>query len=124
MNHPTVTIAGNLAADPELAFAPNGLAYTRFCVMQTPRSQGADGEWHDGVTGAYYCVAFRGLAVNVGESLVKGVRVLVVGRFVATEWADKTTGEIRRGQEIHVEEIGASLRYALVSVRKPDRSNA
>jgi len=48
-NETITTIVGNLTADPELRFTPNGVAVANFTVASTPRTfHRQSGEWRDG----------------------------------------------------------------------------
>ena len=45
----TITVVGNLTADPELRFTPSGAAVANFTVASTPRIYDRQaGEWKDG----------------------------------------------------------------------------
>jgi len=45
----TLTIIGNLTADPELRFTPSGAAVANFTVASTPRRFNAQtSQWEDG----------------------------------------------------------------------------
>lgn len=114
-----LTIIGNLTADPELRFTPNGVAVANFTVASTPRSfDKASGEWRDGITLFQRCTVWRDAAENVAESLTKGARVIVSGRLEAQEWEDKQTHEKRHGTQLLVDEVGPSLRYARAKVQR------
>ncbi len=69
----TVIVIGNLTADPDLAYTPNGTALCRLGVAVTRREHDGDG-WRDGETSFYDVVCWRDLAENVAESLHKGDR--------------------------------------------------
>ncbi|MBD4581791.1 single-stranded DNA-binding protein, partial [Xanthomonas citri pv. citri] len=44
-----ITVVGNLTADPELRFTPNGAAVANFTVASTPRTfDRQTNEWKDG----------------------------------------------------------------------------
>ena len=78
----TVTVIGNLTADPELRFVSNGSAVANFTVASTPRTfDRQTGEWKDGDTLYMRCSIWREPAENLAESLTKGTRVIVVGRL-------------------------------------------
>lgn len=48
-NDTSVTVIGNLTADPELRFTPSGAAVTNFTVASTPRFfDRQTNEWKDG----------------------------------------------------------------------------
>ncbi|BAS18685.1 single-stranded DNA-binding protein (plasmid) [Arthrobacter sp. Hiyo8] len=47
----TITVIGNLTADPELKYSPNGSAVANFTVASTPRTfDRQSNEWKDGET--------------------------------------------------------------------------
>jgi single-strand DNA-binding protein len=112
-----VTIAGNLTADPELKFTPNGAAVANFRVAVTARVR--DGNtWRDGDTSFYRVTAWRDLATNLTDSLGKGDRVLVVGQLRMRSW-ETPEGEQRSVVEVTADEVGPSLRWATA---KPERA--
>ncbi|MGZ9830228.1 single-stranded DNA-binding protein [Tsukamurella ocularis] len=115
----TITIIGNLTADPELRFTPSGAAVSNFTVASTPRTYDKDSrEWKDGDALFMRCSLWREAAENVAESLTKGCRVIVSGRLKQRSYDDRD-GNRRTVVELDVEEIGPSLRYALA---KPVRA--
>ena len=77
-----ITLIGNLTADPELRFTPNGAAVANFTVASTPRTfDRQTNEWKDGDAMFLNCSVWRQYAENVAESLTKGMRVIVSGRL-------------------------------------------
>ena len=77
----TITVVGNLTADPELRFTQSGAAVASFTVASTPRTfDKQSGEWKDGEALFLRCNVWRQVAENVAESLTRGSRVLVSGR--------------------------------------------
>ena len=45
----TITVVGNLTADPELRFTPSGAAVANFTVASTPRRYNSQtSQWEDG----------------------------------------------------------------------------
>jgi single-strand DNA-binding protein len=116
----TLTVVGNLTADPELRFTQSGAAVASFTGASTPRSFDKNsGEWKDGEALFLRCNVWRQVAENVAESLKRGNRVLVTGRLRQRSY--EVDGQKRTTMELEVDEIGPSLRYAQVSVRKVDR---
>jgi len=115
-----ITVVGNLTADPELRFTPNGAAVANFTIASTPRTfDKASNEWKDGETLFLRSSIWREAAENVAESLTKGTRVVAQGRLKARSYETKE-GEKRTSYELDVDEIGPSLRYATAKVtRKP-----
>ncbi|SES51185.1 single-stranded DNA-binding protein, partial [Lentzea flaviverrucosa] len=78
----TITVVGNLTADPELRFTQSGAAVASFTVASTPRTfDKHSGEWKDGEALFLRCNVWRQVAENVAESLTRGSRVLVSGRL-------------------------------------------
>lgn len=117
----TLTVVGNLTADPELRFTPSGAAVASFTVASTPRTfDKASGEWKDGEALFMRCSIWRQPAENVTESLTRGARVVVVGRLKQRSFETRE-GEKRTVIELDVDEIGPSLRYATAKVNKVQR---
>jgi single-strand DNA-binding protein len=118
----TITVIGNLTADPELRFTPSGAAVANFTVASTPRIYDRQsGEWKDGEALFLRCNIWREAAENVAESLTRGARVIVSGRLKQRSFETRE-GEKRTVVEVEVDEIGPSLRYATAKVNKASRS--
>lgn len=116
-----MTLIGNLTADPELRFTPSGAAVANFTVASTPRAfDKRSNEWKDGETLFLRCTAWREMAENMSESIVKGTRVIVQGRLKARSYETRE-GERRTTQELEVDEIGPSMRYAAAKVTRNQR---
>jgi single-strand DNA-binding protein len=119
----TITMVGNLTADPELRYLPNGTPMVKFNLASTPRTlDRQSGEWKDGDPLFMNCTAFRDIAEHIAESLTKGTRVIVTGRLRLSRWEDKESGEKRSGYGLDVDEIGPSLRFAQAKVQRMNRS--
>ncbi|GAA1998008.1 single-stranded DNA-binding protein [Brevibacterium samyangense] len=117
-----ITVIGNITADPELRFTPNGAAVANFTVASTPRTFDRQSqEFKDGETMFLRCNAWREMAENVAESLQRGSRVIVQGRLKSRTF-DTKEGERRTVFELDVDEIGPSLRYATANVTRNERS--
>jgi len=118
----TITVVGNLTADPELRFTPSGAAVANFTVASTPRIfDRQSSEWKDGEALFLRCNIWREAAENVAESLTRGARVIVTGRLKQRSFETRE-GEKRTVFEVEVDEIGPSLRYATAKVNKASRS--
>lgn len=86
----SITIVGNLTADPELKFTQSGIPAANFTVASTPRSfDRQTNEWRDGDPLFLRCTVWRDHAEHVAESLSKGMRVIVQGNLRASQWTDK-----------------------------------
>ena len=97
-----VILVGNLGADPETRYMPNGdaLAHIRLATTET---------WKDKATGEkkelteWHRVVFRAkLAEIAGQYLKKGSAVYIEGRIRTRKWQDKD------GQESYTTEIEAT----------------
>ena len=116
-----ITIIGNLTADPELRFTPNGAAVANFTVASTPRTfDRQSNEWKDGETLFLRCSIWREAAENVAESLTKGTRVIAQGRLKSRSYQDRE-GNNRTSWEMDVDEVGPSLKYATAKVTRSQR---
>jgi len=96
-----VILVGNLGADPETRYMPNGDAVANIRLATTE-------SWKDKQTGEkkditewHRVVFYRKLAEIVGQYLKKGAAVYVEGRIRTRKWQDK------EGQERYTTEIEA-----------------
>jgi len=120
----TVTVVGNLTAEPELKFLPSGVAVLKFTVASTPRTLDRDsGQWRDGEPLFLLCTLWREPAEHAAESLSKGMRVVVVGRLRLSRW-ETDDGEKRSAYGLEVDEVGPSLRFATAKVTRMTRTRA
>ena len=122
-NDTTITIVGNLTADPELRFTPSGAAVAGFTIAATPRHFDKDsGQWKDGDPLFMRCSIWRGYAENVAETLTKGMQVIATGRLKQRSYVDRD--EVKRTVvELDVDEIGPALRFATAKVTKATRTS-
>lgn len=118
-----ITVVGNLVADPELRYTPNGAAVANFRVASTPRRYDQQaGQWVDGDALFLTCNVWRQAAENVANSLTKGDRIVVTGRLRQRSFETRE-GERRSVMEVEVDEVGPSLKYATAQVQKVAPSN-
>lgn len=119
----TITVVGNLTADPELRYTQNGLAVANFTIASTPRTYDrASNEWKDGEALFLRASVWREFAEHVAGSLTKGARVIATGRLKQRSYETKE-GEKRTTIELEVDEIGPSLRYATASITRAASSS-
>lgn len=117
-----ITIVGNLVADPELRFIPNGAAVTTIRVASTPRVYNREtNQWEDGDALFLTCNIWRQPAENVAESLTKGARVVVVGKLKQRSYQTRE-GENRTVFEVDADEIAPSLRYATAQITRNEQT--
>lgn len=110
----SVTIVGNLTADPELRFTPSGNACAKFTVAINRKVfNSTSKKWEDAGTDFHYVTAWRLLAENVCASLGKGDRVIVQGNLKSNTYEDKE-GNKRTVWELTAEAVGPDLMFAQV----------
>jgi single stranded DNA-binding protein len=116
-----VTVTGNLVAAPRLDRTPAGTPVANFTIATAPRVYDRQaGAWKDGETVFVRCTLWREAAVNAA-SLAKGTRVIATGTLSERTYQAKD-GQARTSAELDVDELGASVRFAPVSVaRHPGR---
>ena len=97
-----VILVGNLGADPETRFMPNGdaVANVRLATTESWKDKNT-GERRE-ITEWHRVVFYRKLAEIVGQYLKKGSAVYVEGRIRTRKWQDK------EGQERYTTEIEAN----------------
>lgn len=97
-----VILVGNLGADPETRYMPNGdaVANIRLATTESWKDK-ASGEKKE-ITEWHRVVFYRKLAEIVGQYLKKGSAVYVEGRIRTRKWQDK------EGQERYTTEIEAN----------------
>lgn len=121
MTDTTITIIGNLTADPELRYTHNGLAVANVTIASTPRIfDKASNEWKDGEALFLRASVWREFAEHVAASLTKGTRVVAVGKLKQRSFETKE-GEKRTVIELDVDEIGPSLKHATAQVTRAAR---
>jgi single-strand DNA-binding protein len=120
----SITIVGNLAADPELRYGASGKAQCTFRVISTRRRLNRDTQqWEDAGQLAPRCVAWEALAENIAETLTKGMRVVVQGTLEERRYEDRQ-GNPRTSLDLSVDDIGPSLRNATAKVTKAARGSS
>lgn len=120
-NEPTITIVGNTTDEAQLRYTASGAAVASWTLVSTPRVKQGD-TWTDGEPTFYRCSAWRSLGETAAESITKGMRLVVTGRFKTRSY-ETSAGEKRLSLEVDVDEVGASMRYATVKVNKVERNS-
>lgn len=112
-----ITLIGNVVADAELRFTAGGDAVANFTVASTPRSFDKNSNsWRDGDPLFMRCNIWKQAAESTAETLVKGMRVIVVGRLKQRSF--EQNGQKRTVVEMEVDEVGPSLKFASAKVSK------
>jgi len=81
----SVTLVGNLAADPELNQSESGVSWMRIRFAVNRRWQNSNNEWEEDVS-FFAGTVWRDLAENIAASVKKGDRIIVVGRLQQRQW--------------------------------------
>jgi len=97
-------IIGNLGADPEMRYTPNGRPVTQFnvAVNQSTKNQ-QTGEWVE-ETDWFRVSVWGDRAERAAENLKKGNRVFVEGRFKTREFEGRD-GQKRTSLEITADSV-------------------
>lgn len=120
MSDNTVTVIGNLTADPTITYSAGGTAVATIKVAVNRRYQ-SGGEWKEQVS--YFKVtAFGQHAENITGSFLKGDRVVVVGRLQSETYETKD-GRTVTEVGIVADDVAASTRWATVDMARTARTN-
>ena len=111
-----VTIVGNLTADVELKFTPQGKAVSKFSVATAERFKTPEGNWDSKNTTFWNIIVWDKQAEYVADSIGKGDEVIVFGKAYTTSWEDKKTGEKRSRMEVTATKVAVSLARAVAKV--------
>jgi single-strand DNA-binding protein len=105
-----VTIVGNVLTAPEWRRTKNtGSLVAHFKVASTARRLDREsGQWVDGNSLRVRVNCWRKLAEGVGNSLITGDPVIVVGRLYTRDWTDENDNR-RIGYELEAVAVGHDL---------------
>lgn len=116
-----VTVVGNLAADPEVKIFSSGATRCRFRVALNGRFVDKEtGEWKDKDPVYMTVVAWSELAANVGASVRRGDRVVVIGRLRQFRY-EPAEGDKRTVTELDALTVAADLSFAIARATKVKR---
>ncbi len=128
MNETYVTVSGNVVGDPVVRATRANVPFVTFRVASNVRRVDfKTGEYIDAGTNFVNVTAFRGLGVNLSNSLKKGEPVIVYGRMRINQWVNGertgTTVEIDAYNVGHVLTFGQSTytRVAKPQLNQSDR---
>jgi single-strand DNA-binding protein len=113
-----VTIVGNLTADVELKYTPQGKAVAKFSVATAERFKTPEGVWDAKNTTFWNIIVWDKQAENVADSIGKGDEVIIFGKAYNTSWEDKKTGEKRSKIEVTATKVAVSLSRATTKVER------
>ena len=105
-----ITVRGFVASEIRSATTPGGVATASFRLGATDRRYDrASSTWVDGNTNWFTVQGYRQLAGNIGCSVKKGQRVIVVGRLKMRSW--EKDGRVYHVAEIDAESVGHDLMW-------------
>ena len=105
-----ITVRGFVASEIRSSTTPGGVATASFRLGSTDRRYDrASSTWVDGNTNWFTVQGYRQLAGNMGCSIKKGQRVIIVGRLKMRSW--EKDGRIYHVAEIDAESVGHDLMW-------------
>jgi single-strand DNA-binding protein len=105
-----ITVRGFVATEPKSSTTPGGVATANFRLGSTERRfDRATNAWIDGNTNWFNVQGYRQLAGNIGCSVKKGQKVIVVGRLKLRSW--EHDGRIYHSAEIDADSVGHDLQW-------------
>ncbi len=116
----TITVEGNLTADPRFNYTSTGKAVANLRIAVSSRRKNRDGEYADTPPVFYDVTVWGTPAEHVADCLHSGDRVLVTGHTYLEAYTD-STGDQRTKPVIDADAIGVSLRYATATPVKATR---
>lgn len=109
----TITIVGNVGAEPRQRELPSGGRVTSFSVAVTPRRYDRSAEtWVDAATTWFDIAAFRRLGEHAYRSLARGQRVIVTGKVGLRTWDNGAA------LQITADAIGPDLQWGTTTFAK------
>lgn len=105
---PTITVIGNLTADPELRFTNSGKAVVSLRIACNDRRKNDAGEWVDGDTTYLDAVSWNA-AEQIANELKKGQRIIVTGALKQRDYETKS-GEKRTAYEVTADGVAPIIR--------------
>lgn len=122
MQLPIVTGQYRAVDDAELRFSPSGVAVSRVRAVASSRKFNKETqEWEDADKFWVNITAFKKLAENTAESVVKGTLINVIGRIRTEEWEDKD-GNKRSSAAIIADTISLALDFDPAKPMRAERA--
>jgi single-strand DNA-binding protein len=113
----SITVTGNLTQDPKLKYTANGSALLSFSIAANYSWKNQSDEWEK-KTSYFDVTAWRDLAEDAANVLLKGVGVTVTGRLEQRSWDDEESGQKRSKVEIIADQIAVNVRSIDSFVRR------
>lgn len=111
MTGASITVSGNITADPELRYTQNGIPVASLTVAHTPRRLNRQtNQWEDAGETLFLRVSvWREQGENIAQSLHKGDAVLIIGSLVSRSYKTRE-GEDRTSVECDADIVSIDLR--------------
>jgi single-strand DNA-binding protein len=117
---PTITMQGNLVADPSHRLTADGVSLAKFRIASSGRRFDKETNGWVNTDVVYMSVScWRQLADNVRTSLHKGVSVVVQGRLKFREYDDPNGGPRRQTYEIEAWTVAPDLSRYIATLSRP-----
>jgi single-strand DNA-binding protein len=117
-----ITVRGFVASEIRSSTTPGGVATASFRLGSTDRRYDrASSTWVDGNTNWFTVQGYRQLAGNIGCSIKKGQRVIIVGRLRIRSW--EKDGRIYHVAEIDAESVGHDLMWGSANFTRTAGNN-
>ncbi len=123
----TTMFQGNLTADPKpLRYTTGGTAVAEFRVLVSHRVKDSNEQWIDAEPTGHNVKVYGRLAEATVDQLVKGSRVIVIGRTETDAWPEPDIGEKRTTTRVIVDHhgtVGLALHTAPTNDRTSDETD-
>lgn len=122
---PIVTLAdARVVGEPELRFAPNGMAVCKMRTVMSKKKKDDQGEWVDDKVLWLTATCFGDLAEHTAESVEDKDLVTLVGRLQTDEWTTEG-GDKRSAVTLVADSVAVSLKFRRVphGAGKTERSS-
>jgi single-strand DNA-binding protein len=117
-----ITVRGFAATEIRSSTTPGGVATASFRLGSTERRfDRTTSTWVDGNTNWFTVQGYRQLAGNIGCSIKKGQRVIVVGRLKMRSW--EKDGRIYHVAQIEAESVGHDLMWGSANFTRNSAQN-
>ena len=99
-----VILVGNVGKDPEVKYAPSGVALAKFSLATNEKFKNKSGEWQDRIEW-HNVLAWQRLAEIVGEYVHQGAKLYIEGKLQTSSWEDRSSGDRKYRTEIVARDI-------------------
>ncbi|MDY3127202.1 MAG: single-stranded DNA-binding protein [Corynebacterium sp.] len=127
MSQYTVTITGNLAADPTLTRFKGDKYSARLRVASSRRTReqkdNGQWDWRDNDTMYMDVEVWGQLAINASKSLKRGMPVICHGSLCTDQWVDNETQKNRERTYLRALQLGIDMNRYIVASQRMDATH-